>query len=411
MKLLFTGQVLAYFLQFFMSPLDAAAAYDETMQSIKTGLRANGNKMADGMKGLVIDGLQGRPLKLFALIHRLEINWVEHKLPTLGEIEPVVSKASERRPQSGGNLRDRTTAGDDGAPDGLHQLVIRFDELTFEWEAPPPNALKKGPIFEPRQQAFVAQAKSSQCVMMPPTIMPSTWLERADVVDRVVAAVGWNVAPIPELYCRFIFTLDKLPPTSKSNGSLFHTRFRLDFGAKEGIAFHLREGHALTASALTMSLLRGLAPLLNMLDSTCKWPLTGDGKSGWFNVTEAKGTGALQAARRAAAGGSNLPHVRRESGSTADANAAASPPRRRTSFDSGAQLRSWGGCWVTIGAGMLQYAAVDGERRSIVLDSWELVSTTASSTALILHLADGPLSRALTLHCESRFWQSNGIPH
>ena len=196
--------------------------------------------------------------------------------------------------------------------------------------------------------------------------------------------------------------------TTRSDGSLFLPRFRLDISLGGPASLHLREGHALTLAALTMSLLRGLAPLLTMLDSNAKWPLTADGYSGWLYVTESTGMGARVAAERAAATllpggysmsahGANDPHFASTS--------ATAPPARRVSYDGGAPLRSWGGCWRTIGSGMLQYASVDGERRAIYLDSWE-VRESAPAGAILLYThssaSDGNMPRAVTLHCESR---------
>ena len=100
LKLLFTAQLLSMFLFFFMSPPDAAAAYEETQHAIEHGIRALNNKIGDGLKSLVIDGLKNRALRLHLHVHRFELGWAEHRLPTPGEITPVgnaKSKAKKRR--------------------------------------------------------------------------------------------------------------------------------------------------------------------------------------------------------------------------------------------------------------------------------------------------------------------------
>ena len=291
-KVLFTAQLLAYFLQFFLAPPDVEKAVEELEVSMSTaGHRANANKMMDGMKALVIDALKQRQLVLHLLVHRLEILWVEHRMPVPGKVTPVDHGAAT----CGGESR----SGSSNAP-CMHLLVVRADEVVFDWEEPPPVAPE--PIVEPRVQTFAVKVKSAGALFPPPTLLPSTWLTRDDIVDQVVGAVGWGIDPIPNLVIRFVCTLDQLAPStlSRTNGSLFHTRFNLDFSADGPVSFHWREGHALTVAAMVMSLVRCLAPLLNMMDTNCRWPLSGDGMAGWLNVSEANGTGALAVAKKAA---------------------------------------------------------------------------------------------------------------
>ena len=225
------------------------------------------------------------------------------------------------------------------------------------------------------------------------------------MTDVTVAAVGWHLLPVLGLKIRFVCTLDKQPRT------MLRPRFRLDISAQGPAAFHLREGHAITVSALILSLLRGLAPLLNMLDSNAKWPMCGDGIAGWINVTEATGGGAAAAAARAAGVGlcalDSLGVVSYPSTPMTSA-AARTPGRvgggRRMSFESGAQLRVWGGCWVTTGSGMLQFAAVDGERRSIFFDTWDIIEESPTAVTLFTKSCTtvSGKPRAVTLHAESR---------
>ena len=63
-------------------------------------------------------------------------------------------------------------------------------------------------------------------------------------------------------------------------------------------------------------------------------------------------------------------------------------------------MRAWGGCFVTIGAGMLQFVSVEGERKHIFLDGWE-VSESVPAGAVILWTHASPsagnLPRAITL--------------
>ena len=39
-------------------------------------------------------------------------------------------------------------------------------------------------------------AAAAQAVFLPPTVLPSVWLARHDVVDLTVEAVGWHIAPM-----------------------------------------------------------------------------------------------------------------------------------------------------------------------------------------------------------------------
>ena len=77
---------------------------------------------------------------------------------------------------------------------------------------------------------------------------------------------------------------------------------------------------------------------------------------------------------------------------------------RRMSFDAGAQMRVWGGCWVTTGSGMLQFAAVDGERRSVFFDTWDIIEESPTAVTLLTKACAtaGGKPRAVTLHAESR---------
>jgi hypothetical protein len=84
LKLLFTAQLLAYFLLFFIKPPDYAAVGAEVQESIDGLVRGLNQKMANGIRAAVVDGLGMRPLLLHLHLDRLEILWVEHKLPTPG---------------------------------------------------------------------------------------------------------------------------------------------------------------------------------------------------------------------------------------------------------------------------------------------------------------------------------------
>ena len=82
--------------------------------------------------------------------------------------------------------------------------------------------------------------------------------------------------------------------------------------------------------ALILSLLRGLAPLLVMLDTAGMWPFVGAARSGWLSVEE-------------------------------------QPP---TGLD--ATLPSPLGCYVSIGNDVLGYSTTNGEQRRLVISDAEL---------------------------------------
>jgi hypothetical protein len=165
----------------------------------------------------------------------------------------------------------------------------------------------------------------------------------------VVAASGWQCNPLA-LTIKFIFALE-MPRR------LFRPAFRLDFSADGPIRFNFRVGHALTVVALIQSLLRALAPLLHMMDSNVHWPMVGDGASGFLNVTEAVAPHAGKAAAAVAAAGLLAP----------------------SSHSAGKVL---GGCFVSIGSGVLQYYTMDGVRRSLFLDTVELLTPTVTALTL-----------------------------
>ena len=93
----------------------------------------------------------------------------------------------------------------------FHMMVLRIDDLIFDWEEPPKKT--KDPLTKPREQGFYTTASTAQAVLLPPSIPPSVWQLRDDVVDVIVASTGWNLAPISDLMIRFVGVLDKLPPT------------------------------------------------------------------------------------------------------------------------------------------------------------------------------------------------------
>ena len=463
LKLLFTAQLLAYFLLFFIKPPDYAAVGAEVQEAIDGLVRGINQKMANGIRAAVVDGLGMRPLLLHLHLDRLEILWVEHKLPTPGfaltprpsrrrtaraawkgavpgpgpratrslEMLPTrvpaapIANAGQRSPplsveraRSGESRApggDRVPGGESqtpisapsaasttssapiSAPDldgndetlyddhalgmnGFHTLCIRCNDVTFDWDPPgkpPPGATLGSP---PEEQTWTNKSPAAQLCFLPPDSLPSAWLRKDDLVDRVVAASGWQCNPLA-LQIKFIFALEM-------QRRLFRPAFRLDFSADGPVHFNFRVGHALTVVALVQSLLRALAPLLHMMDSNVHWPMVGDGASGFLNVTEAVAQHAAKAAAAVAAAGHLAPSSR----------------------SAGKVL---GGCFVSIGSGVLQYYTMEGVRRSLFLDTFELLTPTV--TALTLYTpsyapsrrVDGEPTRgdgqprAVTLHASS----------
>ena len=154
----------------------------------------------------------------------------------------------------------------------------------------------------------------------------------------------------------------------------------------------LREGQAISVVAMIQSLLRGLAPLLAMLDSNCHWPQVGDGVSGFINVTEAVGAAAYSAASIVACAGARAAYGHGGAGAH----------------------HVHGGCYVSLGSGTLQFATMDGVRRSFFVesDAWEISRPTplaitlyTSSYATVrpdgLPTRGDGLPRALSLHAGS----------
>ena len=72
-KLLFTAHLLAYFLLFFIQPIDPDTVNEDLLVAIDLGMRSLNQKMMEGIRDLVVQRLGGLPMTLELFIHRLEI--------------------------------------------------------------------------------------------------------------------------------------------------------------------------------------------------------------------------------------------------------------------------------------------------------------------------------------------------
>ena len=149
-------------------------------------------------------------------------------------------------------------------------------------------------------------SRSGLPALFPPPTLLATWLTRDDIVDQVVGAVGWGIDPIPNLVIRFVHARSTRSIHAFPHQRVAFIRASTSTSADGPVSFHWREGHALTVGRWSC-LVRCLAPLLNMMDTNCRWPLSGDGMAGWLNVSEANGTGALAVAKKAAKKASRRP--------------------------------------------------------------------------------------------------------
>ena len=150
-RVVFTGQILGYFLWWFMAPMDEFAANEETETFLAAGTRSSCNGMAHGLMSSAVDGLRRLPMQFRLCVKQMDILWAEPKLrvPEHGQEQDALRGTSMRR-------RSTIHHGDrGGAPVCMHQMVIQMHELTYDWEAPtdpPPGAPPDG---LPDEQAFV----------------------------------------------------------------------------------------------------------------------------------------------------------------------------------------------------------------------------------------------------------------
>ena len=72
-KLLFTAHLLAYFLLFFIQPINPDAVNEDVLLAINLGIRGLNQKMMEAIRNLVVQGLGRLPMTLELFVHRLEI--------------------------------------------------------------------------------------------------------------------------------------------------------------------------------------------------------------------------------------------------------------------------------------------------------------------------------------------------
>ena len=103
------------------------------------------------MRGTVLDGLGLKAMTMHLKVHRLEILWAEHRVPTPGLPAAVVPKPAGRRRQAARPPgRGRQTSWSSAASPaisedgdgigrmerGFHMLVLRIENATYDWDAP-----------------------------------------------------------------------------------------------------------------------------------------------------------------------------------------------------------------------------------------------------------------------------------